>query len=466
MRYRGAQICLRTRGACCLSRLFLPGRISLIRTYSAHHQPGSPPPTPPQTPPINPTPPDGKGNAEVVKERALAALQLPAQVSPHQSPHAGELGHQWGQRSAQAASSSLNYWWERYEEFVGINEVRVAQTRVNEAESAFMVSRGMVREAHGSLEVLQVRLKEVRDRLDRVSREEAHYLELATQEHRLLQEERRLRTAYENAEGSEREKFALFSAGVRASHEKERTRAERTKNWSIIGSVLGALIGVMGSTYINRVRLQELKNLLLEAQKGPESLQEALKVQAGNHRLQQDEFRSLIDSLRLALSDAFSPRDVVLLQDSKHTTSDPPSVPLSALKELHISSKRTETLLEKLLPQLGNMEEGMGRMEGRMMVVKKLLEDTHTETHTKPHTEPQAEPHTETHTEPQALLETTKETERKDRWESEVLVRRLEETQRTLGERIRTNNVYNAVFTFSATAITVAAVYLLLRGSA
>ncbi|KAI4800231.1 hypothetical protein KUCAC02_013412 [Chaenocephalus aceratus] len=349
----------------------------------------------------------------------------------------GELGHQWGQRSAQAASSSLNYWWERYEEFVGINEVRVAQTRVNEAESAFMVSRGMVREAHGSLEVLQVRLKEVRDRLDRVSREEAHYLELATQEHRLLQgelnEERRLRTAYENAEGSEREKFALFSAGVRASHEKERTRAERTKNWSIIGSVLGALIGVMGSTYINRVRLQELKNLLLEAQKGPESLQEALKVQAGNHRLQQDEFRSLIDtpetrSERRFLSAGRRP------PAGQQTHNIRPSLrPLSALKELHVSSKRTETLLEKMLPQLGSMEEGMGRMEGRMMVL---------------------------------LLETNKGNGEKGPMESEVLVRRLEETQRTLGERIRTNNVYNAVFTFSATAITVATVYLLLRGSA
>lgn len=45
----------------------------------------------------------------------------------------------------------------------------------------------MVREAHMSLEALQVRLKEVRDRLDRVSREEAHYLELATLEHKLLQ---------------------------------------------------------------------------------------------------------------------------------------------------------------------------------------------------------------------------------------------------------------------------------------
>lgn len=50
-----------------------------------------------------------------------------------------------------------------------------------------MIARGIVREAHTSLEALQVRLKEVRDRLDRVSREEAHYLELATLEHKLLQ---------------------------------------------------------------------------------------------------------------------------------------------------------------------------------------------------------------------------------------------------------------------------------------
>lgn len=46
--------------------------------------------------------------------------------------HAGELGRQWGQRSAQTATATANYWWERYEEFVGLNEVRVAQTKVTE----------------------------------------------------------------------------------------------------------------------------------------------------------------------------------------------------------------------------------------------------------------------------------------------------------------------------------------------
>ena len=70
------------------------------------------------------------------------------------------------------------------------------------------------------------------------------------------QEERRERSSYDGAEVTERQRFSLFSAAVRSSHEKERTRAERTKNWSLMGSLLGTVIGVMGSTYINRVRLQ------------------------------------------------------------------------------------------------------------------------------------------------------------------------------------------------------------------
>ncbi|XP_028262116.1 mitochondrial potassium channel [Parambassis ranga] len=427
MRHRGAQVYLWTHGSCCLARLSMPSHITPLRYYSAHQPPGPPPPT-------NPSPPDGKSGAEVVKERAVTVLQ-----------HAGELGRQWGQKSAQTATATVNYWWERYEEFVGLNEIREAQTKVTEAEAALMVARGIVRETHLSLEAMQGRLKEVRDRLDRVSREEAHYLELATLEHKLLQEERRLRTAYENAEGSEREKFALFSAAVRESHEKERTRAERTKNWSIIGSVLGALIGVIGSTYVNRVRLQELKNLLLEAQKGPQSLQEALKVHAGNHRSQQEELRSLIDSLRLALNDAFTQKNA-FLQEKGSPTANSPSVPLSALKDLHTGSQRTASLLESLSPQLGQLEQGLGRVESELLSVRRLLE-------TRPHVEKQAG------------QQQFQRAEKGVQLQSEAMVSHLEETQRMLREQIRTNTVFNAVFTYTASALTISAVYLLLRGT-
>ncbi|KAJ8259345.1 hypothetical protein COCON_G00183570 [Conger conger] len=279
MKYRGSLVISRSYGTSSFL-VQLPGKLRAeifgSRGYCTPHE----------------SPKDEPSKAAYAKHRAVATLQKGT-----------ELGQQWGQSLATTASATANYWWVKYEEFVGLNEVRDAQTKVTEAEKAFMVARGMVQEAHVSVEALQGRLKEVRDRLDRVSREEAHYLELATVEHKLLQEERRLRTAYESAEGAERERFSLFSAAVRESHDKERTRAERTKNWSLIGSVLGALIGVLGSTYINRVRLQELRGLLLEAQKGPVSLQEAIRAQAGSHRAQQEELRSLIHTLSGALRD-------------------------------------------------------------------------------------------------------------------------------------------------------------------
>lgn len=50
-----------------------------------------------------------------------------------------------------------------------------------------MVARGIVREARDNVESQQLKLKEVRDRLDRVSRDDIQYLELATVEHKLLQ---------------------------------------------------------------------------------------------------------------------------------------------------------------------------------------------------------------------------------------------------------------------------------------
>lgn len=115
---------------------------------------------------------------------------------------------------------------------------------------------------------------------------------------------------------------------------------------------------------------------------------------------------------------------------------------MSLLKDLHTGSQRTKSLLEALPPQLGQLEHGLGRVERDVSAVRKLLE-------TKPQLQTRAG---------QLLHE-------RPGGESEAVLRSLEETQRTLGERIRTNTVYNAVFAYTATAITVSAVYLLLRGT-
>lgn len=169
-------------------------------------------------------------------------------------------------------------------------------------------------------------------------------------------------------------------------------------------------------------------------------------MQAANHRSQQDELQTVIDSLRVALKDAVTQKDSSL-QDKRVPTPDSTLIPLSTLKELRNDSQRTESLLQSLQPQVGQLEQGIGKLESELSVVRGLLE-----------TSSKAGQQQSARTEIPVTLETP------GQWESVAVVRGLEDTQRMLGERISKNTVYNAVLTYTATAITVSALYLLLRG--
>ena len=48
---------------------------------------------------------------------------------------------------------------------------------------------------------------------------------------------------FERLEKRERECFSLLSAAVRDSHEKERAQAEKTKYWSVLGSIIVSSVG-------------------------------------------------------------------------------------------------------------------------------------------------------------------------------------------------------------------------------
>lgn len=130
-----------------------------------------------------------------------------------------------------------------FDDLVGISDVQEAQTSVKKAENEFMTTRGQVQSARSSLSSVQEKLKEMRRKLDRIPRDDERYLALATEEHQILVEEKRIKSEYEHLESLERDQFALLSGAVRDSHERERARAERTKHWSVIGSVGGAALG-------------------------------------------------------------------------------------------------------------------------------------------------------------------------------------------------------------------------------
>ena len=76
---------------------------------------------------------------------------------------------------------------------------------------------------------------------------------LVTQEHQVLKEEKQLQEEFKQFEKTERECFSSLSNAVRDSHEKERAQAEKTKYWSVLGSILGTCIGIFGTTINNRL---------------------------------------------------------------------------------------------------------------------------------------------------------------------------------------------------------------------
>lgn len=107
MRFRGNTIFPRSYVSTCLYRhqVFGPVQWNLHRTYCTQQQ----------------SPKDEPNKITSVKERTASVLT-----------YAGDLGREWGRNAVKTATVSVNYWWERYEEFVGLNEVRNAQSNVTE----------------------------------------------------------------------------------------------------------------------------------------------------------------------------------------------------------------------------------------------------------------------------------------------------------------------------------------------
>lgn len=152
-----------------------------------------------------------------------------------------------------------------YEEFTGLDEVRIAQNRVLEAEAKFVTAQERRREASTVVSAIQSKLKDLWAELDNTSRGEERYVHLITQEHSILKEEKRAVQEFQSHEREERECFAALSSAVKESHEKERAQAERTKYWSIIGSVIGTIIGIIGSSVNNQMKMKELRRLIGES---------------------------------------------------------------------------------------------------------------------------------------------------------------------------------------------------------
>nr|CAB3228603.1 coiled-coil domain-containing protein 51-like [Phallusia mammillata] len=160
--------------------------------------------------------------------------------------------------------------YKNYEEYVGLTDVQNAQHEVKNAEKKFLDARMEERLIMRDMVTIRDELKHVRERLSHVNYSNPLYPQLASEQHELVMKEETVKANLDVAEEKERDTFLELSAAMRDSYEKERARVERTKNWSLIGSVIGTILGFIGSSYINRVRTSELKQMVKEKQDNTE----------------------------------------------------------------------------------------------------------------------------------------------------------------------------------------------------
>lgn len=106
------------------------------------------------------------------------------------SKHLSDVVPYENNRALSYAKNKLGEFLTWYEHFTGLDEVKMAQNRVLEAEERFIRAQEKRRDATVSLSEINNKLKELYAELDNTTRGEDRYVYLIQQEHKLLKEEK------------------------------------------------------------------------------------------------------------------------------------------------------------------------------------------------------------------------------------------------------------------------------------
>lgn len=98
---------------------------------------------------------------------------------------------------------------------------------------------------------------------------------------------------------AERHCFNVLSNRLRESHEKERTRGERTKYMSIVGSLFGAVVGITAGTAATRMKMKDLKKVVEDSTPKDAAMQETVTQLSNTLQAQQQQTAEFILDLKV-----------------------------------------------------------------------------------------------------------------------------------------------------------------------
>ena len=240
-----------------------------------------------------------------------------------------------------------------------------------QAESDLLNTQKERRENQAKMEDIQRQLQQIAMKLEKVKRGDERYLSIITEEHDIIQEQRQTAAQLKNYEERERLLFAELSSAVRESHEKERARNDRTKYWSIIATVTGALIGGLGTYISNYLRMRELRGMVKDSTKEAKDLRLEISESMQRHNAHMVGFFKELRSMQ-GLSPATDKEkfEEVKLSEADKSTEE---IAESIQKQLQAH----DVLLQK---ELGEMKKIIGvskaqETEGNVVYVGPELED-------------------------------------------------------------------------------------------
>ncbi|KAF6211234.1 hypothetical protein GE061_014350 [Apolygus lucorum] len=139
-----------------------------------------------------------------------------------------------------------------YGQLTGMDDVRLMQNRVIEAQDTFVLAQEKRRNVSLELILVHQKLNQFNAELNSISREEERYLQLLQEEFRTLQAEKRIKLRLMVCERHERDSFSVLALELKASHEKERSYMQRSKYLNVIWCVIGMVTSCIGSWAWNK----------------------------------------------------------------------------------------------------------------------------------------------------------------------------------------------------------------------
>lgn len=149
-----------------------------------------------------------------------------------------------------------------YNEFSGMSEVIAAQSKVIDIQNQLQLVQERRRHILLELTLIRKQMQDIHVELQKAVRGEHRYVELIKEEFDVIAREKEKNQIFQIVDQEERELFSHLTAAVKTSHEKERTQANNVKYWSIIGSCVGALLGIIATSinyYYRNTQFETIK---------------------------------------------------------------------------------------------------------------------------------------------------------------------------------------------------------------